>query len=174
MRGEFCVVVGRGVEVLEILVQGIADGFAPFEFADGGDEFLLREMEGLEEGLGQVGQGSGGFGLDVATGHSGEEAGQGGAEIAGVDEIARKEIGQVLTEIFGGAGLRFFAGVVEAEMRMAAGAGSTAAAAIGEGPIKAVATPSAWLYESETFLERLKVLGVPARVRIWDTTWLGS
>src|SRR5271169_2148082 len=41
-------------------------------------------------------------------------------------------------------------------------------------PIKAVATPSAWLYESETFLESLKVLGVSARVRIWGTTWLGS
>ncbi len=60
--------------MLEILVEGIADGFAPLEFADGGDEFLLREMEGLEEGLGQVGEGGGGFGLDVATGYSGEEA----------------------------------------------------------------------------------------------------
>jgi hypothetical protein len=44
----------------------------------------------------------------------------------------------------------------------------------GAGSIKAVATPSAWLYESETFLESLKVLGVSARVRIWGTTWLGS
>jgi hypothetical protein len=40
--------------------------------------------------------------------------------------------------------------------------------------IKAVATPSAWLYESETFLESLKVLGVSAQVRIWGTAWLGS
>ena len=40
--------------------------------------------------------------------------------------------------------------------------------------IKAVATPSAWLCESETFLESLKVLDVSARVRIWGTTWLGS
>ncbi|MGC1414127.1 MAG: hypothetical protein WA817_02525 [Candidatus Acidiferrum sp.] len=132
MRGGFCVVVRLGIEVLEILVEGIADGFAPFEFAYGGDEFLLREMKGLEEGLGHVGEGGGGFGFDVATGYSGDEAGQGGAEIAGGDEIAGKEIGQFLAEIFGGTGLGFFAGVVEAEMRMAAGAGSTATAAIGE------------------------------------------
>ncbi|MGC1617596.1 MAG: hypothetical protein WA765_03815 [Candidatus Acidiferrum sp.] len=132
MCGGFRGVAGLGVEVLEIPVEGIADGFAPFEFADGADEFFLGEMEGLEEGLGQVGEGGGGFGLDVAAGHGGEETGQGGAKVAGGDEIGREEIREVLAEIIGGAGLGFFAGVVKAEMRMGAGAGSAAAAAIGE------------------------------------------
>lgn len=103
--GGYCGVVGLGFEVLEILVDGIADGFAPFELADCGDELFLREMEGLEEGLGHVGEGGGDFRLDVAPGYSGEEASQGGAEIAGGDEIGREEVREILAEIFGGAGL---------------------------------------------------------------------
>ena len=116
-------VIGLGIEVLEILVEGIADGFAPFAFADGVDEFFLREMEGLEEGLCHVSEGGGGFGFDVAAGYGGEEAGKSGAEIAGGDEIGREEIGEVLAEIFGGAGLRFFAGVIETEVRMSGRSG---------------------------------------------------
>jgi hypothetical protein len=87
----------------------------------------------LEEGLGQIGDGAGGFGLDVAANDGGDDAGEGSAEIAGGEVVAGEEVGQVLADVFGGAGAGFFLGVVEAEVGMVAGTGSTATAAIGEG-----------------------------------------
>lgn len=63
----------------------------------------------------------------------GDEAAEGGAEIAGGKVFAREEIGEVMGEFIGGAGLGVFAGVVGAEVGMMGGAGSTAAAAVGKG-----------------------------------------
>jgi hypothetical protein len=136
--GGFCgfvglVLGGLGMAVVEVLADGVADGVAPGLGAESADVFVLGEMEGLDEGLGEVGQGFGGFGFDVATSDSGEEAGKGGAEIAGGDVVSGEEIGQVGAEFFGDLGLGFFASVVEAEMGMRAGAGSAATAAICEG-----------------------------------------
>jgi hypothetical protein len=130
LRRRFCGVVGRGFQVVEILVDRIADGLAPFFFADGGNEFMLREMEGLKERLSEIGESGGRFGLDIAAGYGGKEACEGGAEIASGDEVTGEEIGKLVAKFFGGAGFRFLAGVVEAELRMSAGAGSTATAAI--------------------------------------------
>ena len=81
----------------------------------------------------QVGDGAGGFGFYVAADDGGEDAGEGRAEIAGGEVVAGEEVGQVLADVFGGAGAGFFLGVVEAEVGMVAEARSAATAAIGEG-----------------------------------------
>src|SRR5713101_8290623 len=76
---------------------------------------------------------SGGAGLNVAADDGGQEAAEGGAEIAGGKVLAGEEIGQFAGEFIGGAGLGVFAGVIGAEVGMAGGAGSAALAAIGKG-----------------------------------------
>jgi hypothetical protein len=112
--------------------DGIADGFAPAVRAEGVDVFLLGNVDGLHESLGQVGDGVGGFGFYIAADNGGDEARQGGAEIAGGEVIAGEEVVQVFAERLCGAGLGFFLGVVETEMGIFAGARSATTAAIGE------------------------------------------
>ena len=56
-----------------------ADGFAVVVGAEGILEFGLGVVDGLEEGLGHVGDGAGGARLDVAADYGGEETGEGGA-----------------------------------------------------------------------------------------------
>src|SRR5260370_26473510 len=63
----------------------------------------------------------------------GQEAPDGGAEIACGKIFAGEEIGQFAGEFIGGAGLGVFSGVVGAEVGMAGGAGSAALAAVGKG-----------------------------------------
>jgi len=87
----------------------------------------------LDEGLGEIGEGAGGARLDVAADDGGQEAAEGGAEIAGGEVFTGEEIGEVAGEFTGGAGLGVFAGVVGAEVGMMAGAGRAALAAIGKG-----------------------------------------
>jgi hypothetical protein len=123
----------RGVAVVEVLADGIADGLAPGVGAEGIDVFVLGKMDGLNEGLGEIGEGAGRTGLGVAASYADDEAAEGGAEIAGGEVFAGEEIGQVAAEFIGGAGLRFLAGVVGAEVGMMGGAGSAALAAVGEG-----------------------------------------
>jgi len=86
----------------------------------------------LRESLRETGQGAGGAGLDVTACNGGEETSEGGAEIAGGEIVAGEEVVEILAEFFYGDGLGFFLGVVVAEMRVAGGDGSEAAAAIGE------------------------------------------
>jgi len=93
---------------------------------------VLGEVDGLHKGLRQVGDGVAGTGFEVAADDGGEDAGQSDAEIAGGDVAARKEVGEVIAELFGGARPCFLLGVVEAEMGMVAGARGAATAAIGE------------------------------------------
>ena len=124
--------VGREAVVV-VAVDGVADGVAPAVGAEGVDVFVLGEADGLEERLGQVGDGAGGLGLYIAGDHGGDEARESGAEIVGGEVVAGEEVGQVLAEGFGSAGAGFFLGVVEAEVGMVADAGSAATAAIGEG-----------------------------------------
>jgi hypothetical protein len=111
----------------------MADSAAPPVGVEGVDVLVLGEADGLEEGLGEIGEGAGGAGLDVTAGYAGDEAAEGSGEIAGGEVFAGKEIGEVVGELTGGASLGVFAGVVGAEMGMAGGAGSAALAAIGEG-----------------------------------------
>jgi len=122
-----------GVAVVEVLVDGIADGLAPGVVAEGVGIFVLGKMDGLGESLGEIGEGAGGAGLNVAADDGGQEAAEGGAEIAGGEVLAGEEIGQFEGEFIGGAGLGVFAGVVGAEVGMAGGTGSAALAAVGKG-----------------------------------------
>ena len=59
-----------------------ADGAAPGVGAEGVDVFVLGEGNGLQQGLAEIGEGGGGFGFYLTLGYSGEEASEGGAEIA--------------------------------------------------------------------------------------------
>ena len=115
-----------------VVVDGIADGLAPGVGAESVDVFVLGEVDGLHESLDQVGDGVGGFGFYIAADNGGDEACQGGAEIAGGEVVAGEEVGQVFAEFLCGAGSGCFLGVVEAEAGMFAGARSAATAAIRE------------------------------------------
>jgi hypothetical protein len=119
--------------VVEVLADGIADGAAPGVGAEGVGVLVLGKMDGLGESLGEIGEGAGGAGLNVTANDGGQEAAEGGAEIAGGKVFARKEIGEVVSEFTGGAGLGVFAGVVGAEVGMMGRAGSAALAAVGKG-----------------------------------------
>src|SRR6267142_6862857 len=119
-------------EVVVVGVDGIADGFAPVVRAEGVDVFVLGDVDGLQESLGQIGDGAGGSGFYIAADYGGDEACQGGAEIAGGEVVAGEEVGQVFAEFFSGTGSGFFLGVVEAEVGMVADARSAATAAIRE------------------------------------------
>ena len=113
-------------------VDAVADRFAPAFRAEGVDVFLPGDVDGLHESLDEVGDGAGGLGFYFAADHGGDEAGEGGAEIAGGEIVAGEEAGEVFAEFFSGLGASLLLGVVEAEVGMVAGAGSAAKAAIGE------------------------------------------
>jgi hypothetical protein len=124
--------VGGSGGAVGVLVDGEADGLAPGVGAEGVDVFVLGEMDGLGESLREVGEGAGGAGFDVAAGDGCEEASECGAQIASGEIVAGGEVVEVAAEFFSGDGLGFFLGVAEAEMGMAGGNRSEAAAAIGE------------------------------------------
>ena len=123
---------GEREAIVVITFDGIADGFAPAVGAEGVDVFVLGDVEGLHESLGEVGDGASSSGFYIAADNGGDEACQGGAEIAGGEVVAGEEVGQVFAEFLRGAGAGFFLGVVEAEMGIIAEARSAATAAVGE------------------------------------------
>jgi hypothetical protein len=96
-----------------VALDGVADSVTPGIRTESVDVFVLGDVDGLQEGLEHVGDGAGSFGFYFATEDGGNEARQGGAEIAG-------------------AGLGFLLGVVEAEVGMGGDARGAAAAAVGE------------------------------------------
>ncbi len=112
------------------LFVGGADGFAPGICAVGVDVFVLGEGQGLHEGLAEIGEGGGGLGFDLTLGDGGEEASEGGAEIAGGHKAAGKVIGDVLAGGLASKGLCFLAGVEGAEIGVVDAARDTAVAAV--------------------------------------------
>jgi len=86
--------------VVVVAVDGVADGFAPAVRAERVDVLVLGDVDGLQEGLRHVGDGAGDFGLYIAADNGGDEAAQGGAEIAGGEVAAGEEVGQVFAERF--------------------------------------------------------------------------
>jgi hypothetical protein len=70
--------VGGGVAVIEVLADEIADGSAPGVGAESLDVPVFSKMDGLDEGLGKIGEGAGGARLDVTAGSTGDEAAEGG------------------------------------------------------------------------------------------------
>ena len=123
---------GRREAVAVVGVDGIDDGVAPVFFAAGGDEFVLCEMEGLEHGLGEIGEGAGGARLYVTASDSYEDVAEGGVEVIGGEIVAGEEVREIFGESFVGAELGFFLGVVETEVGTGGDAGSAAAAAVVE------------------------------------------
>src|SRR6266403_2692648 len=125
------------LRILVLLSAGRGEGaghpVTPGIGAEGVDVFVLGELDGLVQGLAEIGEGGGGFGFDVAFGDGGEDAGQGRSEIAGGEITAGEKRGYVTADLLGGEGLGFPLGVEAAEVRVASEPGSTAATAIGEG-----------------------------------------
>ena len=74
---------GGRVEVVAVGVDGVADGLAPGIGTEGVGVFVLRDVDRLQESLGQVGDGAGGSGFYIAAEDGGDEASEGGGEIAG-------------------------------------------------------------------------------------------
>lgn len=56
------------------MIDGIADGSAPPVGAEGVDVLVLCKMDGLDESLGEIGEGAGGARLDVTADYGGDEA----------------------------------------------------------------------------------------------------
>jgi len=75
LEGSRLFVFGFGrEEVVVVGVDGIADGFAPVVGIEGVDVFVLGDVDGLQESLGQVGDGAGGSGFYIAADYGGDEA----------------------------------------------------------------------------------------------------
>src|SRR5258708_3085112 len=94
LKGAATMGIGRE-EVVVVAVDGVADGGAPAFRAEGVDVFVLGEVDGLHESLGQVGDGVGGFGLYIAADNGGDEAAQGGTEVASGEVVPGEEVAQV-------------------------------------------------------------------------------
>jgi hypothetical protein len=128
-----CFGFGGGREaVVVVTFDGVADGLAPAVGAEGVGVFVLGDVDGLHESLGQVGDGARGSGFYFAADDGGDEASQGDAEIAGGKVVTGEEIGEVLAEFLRSAGAGFLLGVVRAEAGIVAEAGGAATAAIRE------------------------------------------
>lgn len=95
------------------------DDAAPAVGAEGIDVFVLGKMDGLQESLAEIGERSGGFGLELSAGSRSENATEGEAEIAGGKIVAREEKTDVAADFFGGLSLSFSAGMEATEKRMA-------------------------------------------------------
>lgn len=124
--------LGRRALAAAGLLEIVGDGVLPGVVAKGGDVLILGEMEGLDERLAEKGKSGGGFGFDLALGDGGEKTAQGETQVSGGHVVAGEEKGDVLAGSLAGKGLRFFAGVEGAEIRMAVAARKAALAAIGE------------------------------------------
>jgi len=84
--------LGGGREAVGVVfVDGVADGFAPIVGVEGLTIFVVGDMDGLQESLGQVGDGAGGLGFYIAADNGGDKAAQGGTEIAGGELVAGKK-----------------------------------------------------------------------------------
>ena len=64
--------MGSGRVGLVFKAEGGADGAVPNAGVEGFDVFVLGDGDGLEHGLGEVGEGGGDFGFDIAAGDGAE------------------------------------------------------------------------------------------------------
>jgi len=81
--------------VVRVQFDGLADGFAPAVGAEGVNVFVLGEVNGLYQALDHVGHGAGESGFYIAAYYGGDEAREGGAEIAGGEIVAGEEVGEI-------------------------------------------------------------------------------
>jgi hypothetical protein len=104
----------------------------PIVGAEGVDVFVLRDVKGLHQRLGEVGERGGGFGFDLTLSDRGKEAAQSRTKVTSGYEATREKISNVLGDLLAGEGLCFLAGVKGAEIGMAFAARHTALAPIGK------------------------------------------
>ncbi len=110
-----------------------ADLSSPSVGIKGVDVFILGDRDGLEHGLGEIGECTGDFGLNLTLSDGAKESRHGNAEIASGQQFCWKEARNVLTDLLGGEGFGFLLGMEVTEMQVAGAAGSAALAAIGKG-----------------------------------------
>jgi hypothetical protein len=114
-----------------LLIRG-GNGIAPGVFAEGLDVFGLCQVESLNQGVPEIGEGGRGFRLHLALSHGGEEAAESGTEIAGGEIVAGKVVGDILASSLASEGLRFAARVEGAKVRMGVATRHAALAAVGK------------------------------------------
>ena len=134
--GCFGVVLGRvvfGGAVVGVGGDGGMDGVAPVIGAEGVDVFVLGDLDGIDQGLAEVGQGGGGLALDAALGYAAEDLAEGIGEIAGGEVAAGEAVQDIAADDYGGVGLRLLKGMRITKMRMVFEAGRAAFAAISKG-----------------------------------------
>jgi hypothetical protein len=114
------------------LSSGLGDDALPGSGAGAGGDgaFLACDMEGLDEGSAQIGEGGDGFGFDLTLGDGREETSQCGTEVAGRHVLSGKIASDFLADVFLSEDLGFSSGMEGAEMRMTVAAWNAAAAAI--------------------------------------------
>jgi hypothetical protein len=86
------------VEVVGVGIDGTSDSIAPTFGAESVDVFVLGEVDGLDQDLAEVSESRGGPGFDVTLSGGGEDAAEGGAEIAGGKVSAGEEVGDIMAE----------------------------------------------------------------------------
>jgi hypothetical protein len=111
--------------------DGFADDFGP-AVVEGLYEFLSGEFLGLEHEVTEIGEGDGGLGLDESEGGGGEQSPEGGAEVAGGEDVAAEEFVDLLAGFLGAEVVAVFFGVEIAEVDVVGGWGHLAAAAVSE------------------------------------------
>ena len=125
--------MGSGRVCLVFIAEGDTDGVAPSIGVEGFDVFVPGDGDGLEHGLGEIGECTGDFGLDLTLGDCAKESRHGNAEIASGQQFCWKEATNVLTDLLGGEGFGFLLGVEVTEVQVSGAARSAALAAIGKG-----------------------------------------
>jgi len=97
-------------------VEVVGDGLSPSWGAEGFFEFAFGAGEGLDEVLGEIGDGGGVARGDAIVSDGGDGVGDGGAEIAVGDVAGGEGKGDIAGRFIGGAVLGFSAGVEGAEV----------------------------------------------------------
>lgn len=115
----------------EVVDEGFLDDFVPGSF-EGVPEFLLGVLLGAEEELAEMGEGDGGFGLDVAHGGGAEEGGEAGGEIGSGESVVVEMFRDEGAELFGVDEVAMFMGMVVTEAHVSGKARHRATTAIGK------------------------------------------
>jgi hypothetical protein len=79
---------------------------------------LFGQVDGLKEGLTEVGQSGGGPGFEMAQSYGGHEMAESSAEVRAGEIVAGETVGEVASDLLSGLGLGFLASVIGAKERM--------------------------------------------------------
>jgi len=104
------------------------------------DVLVLGELDGLNQSLAEIGEGGGSFWVDLTLGDGGEDAGQGGAEVAGGEITAGEKEDTSRPTCWAARDCASLLAWEAAEARVASETRSAAATAIGEGEVTQAGT----------------------------------